>query len=147
MKIYLSGPIDYGNPLHWENTHVWRNRAERELGAEHCLNPTRRVYTNDFTDEQVTKLVTDDLDEIEQSYILLANVWKFTPGASMELFFARNIVGIPVIVVCPKELRKAWIRYCANYIFDTLDEALVFIKKEYLDETSSLDSLDLARSG
>jgi nucleoside 2-deoxyribosyltransferase len=147
MKIYLSGPIDYGNPLHWENTHVWRNRAERELGAENCLNPTRRVYTNDLTDEEVTKLVTDDLDEIERSDILLANIWKISPGTMMELFFARNILGIPVIVVCPLALRKAWIRYCANYIFDTLDKALAFIKKEYLNESTTMDSLDVARSG
>jgi len=147
--VYLSGPISYSDkhPFHWESTHNWRFRAERELGADNCLNPARREYPGELTDEQVDTLVTDDLDEIEGADVLLAHVWQHSPGTSMEMFFARNILGIPVVTVCPKELRKPWIRYVTSHMFNTLDEALTFIKDEYLNEISSLDSLDVARSG
>lgn len=133
--IYLSGPIDYGDATAWQNTHVWRHRASYLLGEKHVLNPTRREYRGELSDEDVTQLVQADLEDIDKCGVLLANVWKFSAGTLMEMWRAFYSCNIRVVTVCPPELRKAWVRYVSEAIFDTVDESCDYIKENYLKAT------------
>jgi hypothetical protein len=129
MKCYLAGPILYGNQDAYHKTHDWRNRVTKELGAAYVRNPALRTY-----EKGDLQLVQDDKDEIQQCTILLAYCWTYSPGTSMEVIYSW-MCGLDVIVVADTNRWEPWYEAHSHKIFKTLDEAIVYIKQQYIDVT------------
>jgi nucleoside 2-deoxyribosyltransferase len=129
IKTYLAGPIEYGSAPAWERTNLWRNRAAYILGEQNVLNPALREYPEGTVD----KLVEDDHEEIQSCDVLLANIWKYSPGTAMEVCLAHQW-GKYVVVVCDQGRFEPWLTYYSNVLFKTLDKALDHIKNLKLDD-------------
>jgi nucleoside 2-deoxyribosyltransferase len=121
VKIYLAGPIDGCTDSEAQD---WRDVAKKKLGEDKCLDPMRRDYRG-RTDQCYTEIVMQDLDDIDQSDIILANCWRAGWGTPMEIFYNRYVNDRPVLaVVQPDTMVSPWLRYYASTIYYSLDQAL-----------------------
>lgn len=133
-KVYLCGPMDNCTDSEGKD---WRRRATEYLGADRVLNPwdwsNPAWWGRELTAGESYTLVRADLDRLTKSTIVLANLWKPSPGSSMELVYAFTY-GIDVVVVAPKPV-SPWVQYHADWVYGTLEEGLEKVK-ELLTEAS-----------
>ena len=121
MIVYLSGPI---RDCTDEEAKAWRTRVKEEFNT---IDPMLRDYRGmeHIVDPKV--VVWKDHEDILKCDVLLANRWKPSDGTPMEIMFAA-INGKKVLVVAPGTV-SPWIRFYADKVFPTLDEALDLLRK------------------
>jgi nucleoside 2-deoxyribosyltransferase len=126
---YLGGAIDKVDP---EFSIGWRKKATAVLEPLYkIIDPTAGkdlyapgVNTDVYTPAQI---VETDLDAIRKSDILLVEISRDDipyHGTSMEIVYGR-LWGKDIIVW--GGCRSYWVRYHADHIFDTLEEAVEYI--------------------
>jgi len=128
--VYLAGPI---NGIKDSEVFGWRRVAAEAL-KEHdpnieVLDPTRRDFRGlEATSER--EIVEGDLDDIRKSTILLAYTPRPSHGTSMEIFFAKHVVGITVITACPwpNEKTSPWVHYHSNVVVSNPAAGVKIIK-------------------
>ena len=127
MQVYLAGPIAGCTD---EQAHGWRDEVKEkldELGIGY-FDPMARDFRNNGAKDHMAEIVEGDLEEIDKSNVLLANVWQVSAGTSMEIFYSSHVRGIPVISVFPKEaMVPVWIRYHSTVVRN-MDTAVQLIK-------------------
>lgn len=133
IAIYLSGPMADCTD---EEMHGWRDEVKDEFTVEvasgrvRFLDPTAR----DFRERECVtpdEIIEPDLDEIDESNVILANYWKTGTGTAMEIFYAAGCHGKLVIaVVPPGKFVSPWIEYHALVVRE-LSEAVDIIKREF----------------
>jgi nucleoside 2-deoxyribosyltransferase len=121
--IYVAGPI-FGTTD--EVAHQWRLHAREALGEWYTiLNPMDRDYRGK-ENENVARLVEDDLTDIQASDIVLACVLAPSWGTAMEIRVAwelrKTIIGWGTSHPSP------WLQYHTTVLFGTLEEALAFLR-------------------
>ncbi len=117
--IYLAGPI---NGLNDDDASTWREQVKAVVGAENCLDPMRRDYRGK-EDLHVNEIVSGDLDDINNSEVILANCWTPSFGTAMELWYAHS-QNIPIIAVTPEPV-SPWLRYVSFEIVDNLENGII----------------------
>lgn len=135
LTVYLAGPIAGCTD---EENHGWRNVVKEALGTEVIfLDPTDRDYRgyDRFTgaglmqEEDCTKLVEDDIADIKNCDVVLANAWKTSTGTSMEFVYANLILNKKVIAVCPGPYISPWIQYHSDWVVKNVNEAIHRLRK------------------
>jgi|SRR5690242_12308610 len=123
--VYLAGPINGCTNTEATN---WREVVKYELGAENCLDPMRRDYRG-REDDCLSEIVNGDKNDIRASDIFLANCWQVSVGTSMEIMYAFEHVLIPIIAVVKPDARVSpWIKFHADHVVTSLDQALELVK-------------------
>jgi len=119
--IYLCGPMDQ---VTQECSISWRKRATSQLNEKGIAveDPTDRInLPNDI-------LVEGDKKAIRNSQCVLAYAPKGIPfvGTSMEIFYASQVLGIPVVVWGEGNGTNPspWIDVHSTHVCETLSEAL-----------------------
>jgi nucleoside 2-deoxyribosyltransferase len=120
-KIYLAGPINDSV----EQTKVWRNRLKEKYKDV--------VEFYDPVDFEIGHLPYNELVETDIKYIIksdciVANVWKYTPGTSMELVYAKFYMK-KVLTLTKKELTHSWIKYHSSVVSFTEEDLDIEIEK------------------
>ena len=110
MKIYLAGPI---NGRSDSDCNDWRAEAKKHWPGE-TLDPMSRDYRGRELEPGIAEvIVAGDMEDIENCNALLAYVDKPSIGTSMEVFYAKHVLKMPVVVVHPGERPSPWlIEHC-----------------------------------
>lgn len=120
MKIYLAGPIDHCND---SEAIDWREQAKKRLGEENCLDPMRRDYRG--REHLYSEIVSQDLNDIDGSDVVLANCWQPGFGTAMEILYASLNEKTVIVVVDPDSpFVSPWLRYYATTVYGSLDTVL-----------------------
>jgi nucleoside 2-deoxyribosyltransferase len=94
--IYLCGPI---NGRTTEDATNWRELA-KTLWAGECLDPMRRDYRGRELEPGIAaEIVAGDIEDIQASHGVLVFFDKPSVGTSMEVFYAKHVLGKPVVVI------------------------------------------------
>lgn len=121
--VYLAGPI---HGCADAEVKEWRARAKWLIEPYYeVIDPA----TWDFRgseDEHVAEIVERDKTAISVSDRVLVNLWRLGAGTCMEILEAWNL-EIPVVVIVPEGPVSPWIRYHANAVVGTLDEAVALL--------------------
>lgn len=130
-RVYLAGPME---GLTIEQMTEWRKKATRRLVDRNIqvLDPCRREAFH-APDENLTAMsrrivFLDELD-IRQSRVVLMNLSQMDElklrcwGSICELTYAYHL-GIPVVLVLPKETQHPFVLTYATEIYTNLDEAI-----------------------
>jgi nucleoside 2-deoxyribosyltransferase len=122
--IYLSGPMR--DTTEYECL-SWRQQLIKKYSfAFDFLDPTRHMQPASPT------LIEQDKRDIDLSDAIIANVWKYSSGTLMEVFFAFTS-GKTVVVVAPQEFHDdVWLRYHCHFMTASLDDAMDFLTKKKL---------------
>jgi len=132
-KIYLAGTVDKTNP---EETLKRFSYIENQLSnLELCvLNPLRGKAISstdmDFMPYEANEIVHRDENDVDRSDILFAYMLKPSIGTSMEIYRAREICKIPVVVVSdnPAIYKHYWIQNKATKIVRSIEEGIDFVQ-------------------
>lgn len=92
--IYLCGPI---NGRSDDECMSWRAEATR-LWSGPVMDPMRRDYRGRES-LCANEIVSGDMEDIRASCGLLVFFDKPSVGAAMEVFFAKAVLGLPVVVI------------------------------------------------
>lgn len=130
IKVYLAG--------HTEET-VYRAQALKYYTQVYIFDPLTEIEEgiigiedhDEFTNEQIEKIVNEDKHAITECDILVAYITKFTCGTCMEILHAWNHT-IPILVINPSYTLKndVWLKYHTSKFFDNVDECFKFIIDE-----------------
>lgn len=132
MTVYLCGGI---NGLSDQECRDWRDVAKARLnyhGIE-TLDPMRRDYRG-VEDQNVSAIVSGDLDDIRASDVVLVNATRPSWGTAMEMVYAFRQAK-PIIAVVGEARVSPWLRYHSTTIYTMLEEALAAIVAEAIAET------------
>lgn len=123
--VYLCGGI---NGLSDKECYSWRYYATSYLHAD-TLDPMRRDYRGIEMNHGVAeKIVKGDLEDIERSWLILANHPAPSVGTDMEIFAAKHVFGKPVITVVPDlKYVSPWLAFHSDKMFTSLHEAVSYI--------------------
>lgn len=129
--IYLAGAIEH---ISKEDMHGWRdvatlkfNRADIEV-----LDPTRRaaahVNDGDATFNKMHRIVQQDLQDISQSRVLLADLRDSQPGKKwgtvMEVALAHRDRRVVVVLVDKGQFKHPFIYTMATEVHYDLNDAI-----------------------
>ena len=127
--VYLSGPIRCVTD---DDAFTWRATAEEYLTAKGFkVNVPKRLV-----DASPSQIVENDLNDIREADIILAHVPDYVTaiGTTMEIFFASREGKIVILWGGTFDCNmSAWHYHHSKAYYDTLEEALCFIWKNYLD--------------
>lgn len=133
--VYISGGIAGLNPkevIEYFNTLELRLQ---ELGLE-TLSPIRgkKLDTEVAQKYEPNEIVTRDENDIKHSDLMIAFPSEKSIGTHMEIYLARKVCDIPVIVVTtnPHIANHYWIRHFASKIVPSMDEVIEYLKEWYL---------------
>src|SRR6266404_528003 len=98
--VYLSGAMD-GCTL--EEIHGWRNEWIAHWGADFVRNPARRVWVYKDNWEYHKEIVDTDLDDIDDSGVVLVSYLRPSCGTMMEIVHGYFQGKFIVIVVKDEE--------------------------------------------
>lgn len=136
MKVYIAGNIGAGLPEEvFQRFREAKQRIEA-LGVE-VLDPTRgKAVSGEEVGfpYEANEIVHRDEADIDAADVLIARIEQPSIGTSMEIYRAREICHIPVIVVTSSHLvaNHYWIRAKATKIVRTLEEAAEYMRGWYL---------------
>lgn len=98
--IYLCGPI---NGRTTDDATDWRETVKKRWDGR-CLDPMRRDYRGRELDPGIAAdIVAGDIEDIQQSDAMLVYFDKPSVGTSMEVFYAKHVLGKPVVVIDASE--------------------------------------------
>lgn len=138
MKIYVAGPITCQTEV--ENFYYkfgqvdevdikWREELENKLGSNFVvLNPIRR---NAQRWQSFREIVGLDKYDIQQSDLVVANLYKSSVGTSMELMYA-FMLNKPTIIISQHKNLDPWIVNHSTVLVNGVDSAVNFIKQNFI---------------
>ncbi|MFQ5762245.1 MAG: nucleoside 2-deoxyribosyltransferase [Candidatus Bathyarchaeia archaeon] len=133
-KVFLAGPIQG-----WERKQRYRRRLRTMLQANgyDVVDPWQReriIYS--FARSRkgphkaaVHKMIAGDLKDIEACDLLIAYLPEVSPGASMELFYAK-LKGKETVVVTPRRDVSPWIVAYADVVVRGIGELEKVLSRE-----------------
>lgn len=136
LKIYLCGPI---NGCDDEAANGWRWEVKNILGAKrrgdnlfphfHFIDPMRRDYRGmEMTKELSKKIVAGDIEDINESDLVLAMHPGPSSGTDMEIFYSWRVARTPVVTILPAGAPVSpWVVHHSDVIVPTLKAALSVI--------------------
>lgn len=94
--IYLCGPINGRTDT---DARTWREIVkERWQGC--CLDPMARDYRGRELEPGIAaEIVAGDIEDIQASDAILVFFDKPSVGTAMEVFYAKHVLGKPVVVI------------------------------------------------
>jgi len=124
-RIYLSGAI-YGTT---DKEQEWRSIATIELqDLYEILNPLDRDFRGTrFDVVNSTKIVKEDMAEVDHSNVVLVNAEKPGWGTAMEVFYA-HMKGKPVLFFTSNDNPSPWLLARARRL-SSLKEAISELRK------------------
>lgn len=130
--VYISGGMEGLSPAEINHYFKTAEKKLKALGLE-VLSPIRGMSSaggNFEANEQVHRDETD----IKHSDLVLACPSNVSIGTHMEVYLARKICDIPVIIITtnPHIAEHCWIKVYASKIVSSLDDAILHIKNWYL---------------
>jgi nucleoside 2-deoxyribosyltransferase len=94
--IYLCGPI---NGRTTEDATSWRETVKQRWNGG-CLDPMRRDYRGRELEPGIAaEIVAGDIEDIQAADAILVFFDKPSVGTSMEVFYAKHVLGKPVVVI------------------------------------------------
>ena len=133
--VYVSGGIAGLSPDDVEDYFRTAEEKLRELGLE-VLSPIRGkvMDTEVGSHYEVNEIVHRDENDVKHSDLMIAYPSDKSIGTIMELYLARKICDIPVIVIAtsPHITGHYWIRSYASKIVPTLEDAIDYVSAWYL---------------
>lgn len=117
--VYLCGGI---NALSDAECTTWRERCKQLLGEDQCLDPMRRDYRGK-EDQHVEEIVRGDLEDIDNSAILLVNATRPSWGTAMEVFYAAT-AGKRVVAFVGDARVSPWLRHHSSLVVASVDDAV-----------------------
>lgn len=134
--IYLCGPID---GIRFVDAGSWRNKAAQLLAPEFgVLDPlhAHEYEGTDYSQYTDAQIKVRDLAYIGRSRAVLRGFFgQSSEGSAMETFHASHHLGLPVVTFgtdTPRESLPLWLRLHTIRNFWDLDEAVTFLKREWL---------------
>lgn len=131
-KIYLAGPMAQ---VSHQCSVGWRNKATNALRSMEI----EVEDPNDRVNLPFDVLVEGDKQAIKKSQCVLAYAPQGVPfvGTSMEIFFASQVLRIPVVTWGEGNGTNpsSWIAMHSTHVCETLEEALQFIACHTLKES------------
>lgn len=121
---YLCGGI---NGLNDADAKDWREVAKSLLQTD-TLDPMRRDYRGK-EDQSVNEIVQGDLEDIGQSNYILVNASKASWGTAMEMVYAFSYSMKPIIAFTNGATISPWLKYHADQIVNTVEDAVEIINK------------------
>lgn len=121
MKVYLCGGI---NGLSDSQCKDWREESKRLINHE-TVDPMRRDYRGAENDN-VDRIVTEDLNDIAQCDIVLVNATKPSWGTAMEIVYAKQASKIVVCFIGTGRI-SPWLQFHSSKIVVDLAAAAEFI--------------------
>lgn len=97
--IYLCGPI---NGRTTDDATNWRELAKQRWmeGGGKCLDPMSRDYRGRELEPGIAaEIVAGDIEDIQNSDAILVFFDKPSVGTAMEVFYAKHVLGKPVVVI------------------------------------------------
>jgi len=134
FKLYAAGKM---SGLTYELMNTWRLDVEKLLGQTgyniRVVNPVSfynfELDPTTYTDKEVMDF---DLYQVRDSDLVLVNLdFPDSLGTAVELFYAHNILRIPVVAFGTTK-NHPWIECCINKRCETLEDAVDYIVKFYL---------------
>lgn len=124
--VYLCGAI---NGMSDEEATSWRKTAVYDLRGQYTiLDPMTRDYRGKEA-ENVEAIVHGDLEDINNSDVLLVRADRPSWGTAMEVFYAHQQSKRVVVFGVDPERLSPWLRYHSTEVFQTLPEALSHLKQ------------------
>jgi nucleoside 2-deoxyribosyltransferase len=124
--LYLAGPI---NGCSDTEANDWRTIAKEKLAGDYrFLDPMRRDYRGREMEAGIAREICDgDIEDIQESDVILAMCPKPSVGTSMEIFFAFHNLGKPVVVVCDGVL-SPWLKNFSTAQYANLLSAITYLR-------------------
>jgi len=122
--IYLAGPMAGCTE---QEMRGWRNAVKDDLPEYKFLDPCDRKYTP----QQWYELVEDDIQDIEDSDLVLCHMWKNGIGSSMELVESRYRRKPTVVVIPDYKNVSPWVRRYSSFLVQDFETAYKIIKAEW----------------
>lgn len=129
-RIYLAGPI---NGCDDRQAKGWRELVKSADYGDRTVrfsDPMDRDYRG-REDTHGDQIVAQDMSAIADSDILLANCWKPSYGTAMEIMYAFDNVYEVIIIVPENEPVSPWLRFHADTIVHSVDEAIEKIRSSH----------------
>lgn len=120
--IYLCGPINGRTDADCKN---WRESVtEQWPGA--VLDPMRRDYRGRELEPGIAaEIVAGDIEDIQASDALLVYFDKPSVGTSMEVFYAKAVLGKQVVVIdATDKPLSPWLTHHSDAVVRTVTDAL-----------------------
>lgn len=118
--IYLCGPINGRTDADCKS---WREEAKGLWGGS-TLDPICRDYRG-REDCCAAEIVHGDLEDIQNSDAFLVYFDKPSVGTSMEVFYAKHVLELPIVVVSVTDTPLSpWLVYHSDHIAKTIPEAV-----------------------
>jgi hypothetical protein len=134
--IYLCGPI---NGRSDDDCTTWREQV-KQLWTGRTLDPMARDYRGRELEPGIAKeIVENDIRDIQTVDGLIVFCDKPSVGTSMEVFYAKHCLQLPVVVVHPADKPSPWLIYHSDNIVKTIKEA-VFLLEIHLSHMPMGDS-------
>lgn len=123
--IYLCGPINGRTDAEASD---WRELV-KTLWKGPTLDPMRRDYRGRELDPGIAaEIVAGDIEDIQNCDALLVFFDKASVGTAMEVFYAKHVLGKPVVVVnASKSKLSPWLVFHSDAQFDYVVDALEFL--------------------
>lgn len=125
MKIYLAGGI---NGLSDSQCRDWREYVKSRVS--NTIDPMRRDYRG-VEDQNVAKIVEDDLEDIRACDVVLAMCSRASWGTAMEIRYAWQICRPVYVVVDDLDKVSPWLRYHAAKLFSSVEVATSCLLSDY----------------
>lgn len=126
VRVFLAGPIQG-----WEQKQGYRRRLKTILQAKgyEVLDPWEREkmsysFTKSreaFQEARIREMIDGDLKDIETCDLFLAYLPEASPGASMELFYAK-LKQKQTLVITPRRDISPWIAAHADIVVRSVGE-------------------------
>lgn len=123
--IYLCGPINGRTDTEAKG---WREIV-KERWSGLCLDPMRRDYRGRELEPGIAKEIVDgDIEDIQASDAILVFFDKPSVGTSMEVFYAKHVLGKPVVVIDASDKPLSpWLMHHADHVTRHVSVALACI--------------------
>lgn len=123
--IYLAGPI---NGRETAEITDWRDQA-KGLWPGRCLDPMNRDYRGREMEPGVAReIVRGDLEDIRRCDGLLVYFDRPSVGTSMEVFYAKYTLWLPVVVVnVSGQPLSPWLVYHSDAVCSSVQNGLAIL--------------------
>lgn len=124
--IYLCGPI---NGRTTEDATGWRETVT-QLWQGDVLDPMRRDYRGREMEPGIAaEIVAGDIDDIQKSDAILVFFDKPSVGTAMEVFYAKHVLGKPVVVIDTSDKPLSpWLVHFSDYQTKSVADALRWLE-------------------
>lgn len=120
--LYLCGPINGRTDDDCQN---WRAAATAAWPGP-VLDPMRRDYRGRELEPGIAaEIVAGDIEDIKASDVILVFFDKPSVGTSMEVFYAKHVLGKKVVVIdAGDKPLSPWMLHHADHVVRGMGEAL-----------------------